>query len=333
MNRKKSGDSEERRFIKLLLKIRNNWVSDDPQHLAMWVHTLLNTQWEPNSKLNPGEVLLSIRWLAEKGKCSHNKAHRFLKRCLDENMVVLVAKEARRIEGRIKGRIERQIAGRKASVYKVTRFNEIHQLDNGELDELKDELRDESRDESGDTLEREIKRENKREGGCGGEKKDSLAQLVDRDPGFQKFWAAYPRQTAKKRCREWWIKNKPSDALVEEMLKAISEQKRSDQWQEENGKYIPYPSTWLNGEKWHDKLKANTNGGRSLPFAREEQTLGSGLLSPKLTEKLPPELVEMAQAAYLALGCPDFFRLTLRDYPSEYLPEYVRKQAHRAGLL
>lgn len=44
------------------------------------------------------------------------------------------------------------------------------------------------------------------------------------------------------------------------MLKAIEVQKKSDQWQRDNGQYIPYPATWLNGRRWEDEIQPIGNG-------------------------------------------------------------------------
>ena len=36
-------------------------------------------------------------------------------------------------------------------------------------------------------------------------------------------------------------------------MQAVDAQKRSDQWRRENGRYIPNPSTWLNGGYWDNE--------------------------------------------------------------------------------
>ena len=37
------------------------------------------------------------------------------------------------------------------------------------------------------------------------------------------------------------------------ILKAIEVAKQSEQWQKENGKFIPFPATWLDSERWLDE--------------------------------------------------------------------------------
>ena len=60
---------------------------------------------------------------------------------------------------------------------------------------------------------------------------------------------AIPKKSAKRIDEE-----KEYKKIVEEMLKAIYEQKRSDQWTREGGRFIPNPSTWLNQKRWQDEL-------------------------------------------------------------------------------
>ena len=38
-------------------------------------------------------------------------------------------------------------------------------------------------------------------------------------------------------------------------MKQIERFKQTNDWQKENGKYIPYPSTWLNNKRWEDEFE------------------------------------------------------------------------------
>lgn len=71
---------------------------------------------------------------------------------------------------------------------------------------------------------------------------------------FDRFWAAYPRHTAKQTAVKAFEKINPDEALLEQMLAAIASQKESDQWTRDGGAFIPHPSTWLNQERWNDEL-------------------------------------------------------------------------------
>lgn len=71
---------------------------------------------------------------------------------------------------------------------------------------------------------------------------------------FDEFWAAYPRKAGKAEALKAWKKINPDAALHSAMLDAVAAHKQSDQWRRDNGQYIPYPATWLNGERWKDEV-------------------------------------------------------------------------------
>lgn len=73
---------------------------------------------------------------------------------------------------------------------------------------------------------------------------------------FDTFWEAYPKKIGKGAAKKAWAKIKPSETLLQEMLKAIETARRTEQWQRDNGQYIPNPATWLNQERWDDEYGA-----------------------------------------------------------------------------
>ena len=70
---------------------------------------------------------------------------------------------------------------------------------------------------------------------------------------FLEFWKAYPKKTGKQYALKAWNKIKPTAELHERIMQAVDAQMRSDQWRRENGRYIPNPSTWLNGGYWDNE--------------------------------------------------------------------------------
>lgn len=70
------------------------------------------------------------------------------------------------------------------------------------------------------------------------------------DDGFSDFWKKYPRKVGKSNAEKAWRKLKPELAMV---LSALETQIQSEQWQKDNGKFIPHPTTWLNGKRWEDE--------------------------------------------------------------------------------
>lgn len=72
---------------------------------------------------------------------------------------------------------------------------------------------------------------------------------------FEIFWKEYPKKVAKQYALKAWMRIKPSKEQFGRMLKALAEQKQSEQWCKDNGRYIPNPATWLNGGYWDDEIQ------------------------------------------------------------------------------
>lgn len=67
---------------------------------------------------------------------------------------------------------------------------------------------------------------------------------------FEEFWTAYPRKISKTKARKAWDRLSPDSKLCQDIMDALSQAKRSSQWQEENGRFIPAPHRWLVDEGW-----------------------------------------------------------------------------------
>ena len=70
--------------------------------------------------------------------------------------------------------------------------------------------------------------------------------------GFDRFWASYPRRVGKKDAVAVWKKIDPDDALVDRIVAGVERWKRSEQWTKDEGRFIPYPATFLLGERWNE---------------------------------------------------------------------------------
>lgn len=74
---------------------------------------------------------------------------------------------------------------------------------------------------------------------------------------FEKFWNEYPKKISKGNAEKWFKKNKPTNDLVDLMIEKLKIYKETEQWKKDNGKYIPYPSSWLNARGWEDEIQSN----------------------------------------------------------------------------
>lgn len=70
---------------------------------------------------------------------------------------------------------------------------------------------------------------------------------------FDLFWSAYPKKVAKRAAQNVFERLNPDETLLNEILKAISDARCNENWISENGRYIPYPATWLNARRWEDE--------------------------------------------------------------------------------
>ena len=71
---------------------------------------------------------------------------------------------------------------------------------------------------------------------------------------FEKFYQEYPRKAQKQNVKKWFLKHKPNDSLFEDIMKALKLFKQDKDWLKDNGQFIPYPATWLNQQRWEEKL-------------------------------------------------------------------------------
>ena len=69
---------------------------------------------------------------------------------------------------------------------------------------------------------------------------------------FSDFYAMYPRKAKKIDAEKAWDQISIDEELFEKIIAALEIHKRSFDWIKEGGRFIPYPSSWLNGRRWED---------------------------------------------------------------------------------
>ncbi len=93
--------------------------------------------------------------------------------------------------------------------------------------------------------------------------------------GFDQFWDAYPRKVSKKDAIKAWGQLDPDTALQEKILNSIAKQKYCAQWLRDNGEAIPYPASFIRGERWEDEIRKAADpmvesGAFSSPESQDE---------------------------------------------------------------
>lgn len=73
------------------------------------------------------------------------------------------------------------------------------------------------------------------------------------EKSFEEFWKAYPRKIEKQGAKEkYTLLIEQDNALADKILKGLNEQLPTMEKQEV--KFIPHPTTWLNGKRWEDEV-------------------------------------------------------------------------------
>lgn len=88
----------------------------------------------------------------------------------------------------------------------------------------------------------------------GKEGKEGKERNTRRVPvGFDDFWSAYPRKVSKGDAEKAFAKLNPDEHLLGTILAAVQRAKTRDGWAKDDGKFIPYPASWLNSRGWEDE--------------------------------------------------------------------------------
>jgi uncharacterized protein YdaU (DUF1376 family) len=76
---------------------------------------------------------------------------------------------------------------------------------------------------------------------------------ADADPLFVRFWQAYPLKVKKIEAAKAFASLGPSEELLGVILAALAKQKRSVEWNKEDGRFVPHPPSWLKARRWEDQ--------------------------------------------------------------------------------
>jgi hypothetical protein len=69
---------------------------------------------------------------------------------------------------------------------------------------------------------------------------------------FETFWKVYPRKKKKGDARKAWKQTEKIRPPLDRLVKAVIVARATPKWREEDGRWVPYPATWLRAEQWED---------------------------------------------------------------------------------
>jgi len=86
-----------------------------------------------------------------------------------------------------------------------------------------------------------------------------IVKTIKQSKNFDLFWSSYPMKKGKQKSSDVWEKLKKKNKLppIENILKAIKDQKAEKEYLQNNGKFCPewkHPTTWLNQGCWDDEV-------------------------------------------------------------------------------
>lgn len=74
------------------------------------------------------------------------------------------------------------------------------------------------------------------------------------DQAFGRFWDAYPKKVSKGDAKKAWETGK-CHKHIDAILASLEKHKTWTEWTKENGRYIPYPATWLRAMGWENETE------------------------------------------------------------------------------
>jgi len=81
---------------------------------------------------------------------------------------------------------------------------------------------------------------------------------------FLTFWKAYPRKDGKAGAFEQWRKSNGGRPPLDKIIARLEIHKKSSEWAEESGKFIPWGERYIKKRRWEDE----TDGGQDDAFSR-----------------------------------------------------------------
>lgn len=83
--------------------------------------------------------------------------------------------------------------------------------------------------------------------------KDKEQDKDSEQNSFDQFWSLYPKKVARRKAETSWKRIKPSEHPL--IYADVKRRSASTDWQKNNGQFIPYPTTYLNQERWKDQVE------------------------------------------------------------------------------
>lgn len=81
---------------------------------------------------------------------------------------------------------------------------------------------------------------------------------------FVDFWNIYPNKDSKKLAEAKW--NRLPKTTQKIIMEDIPKRKKSHQWTQDGGEYVPMASTYINQERWNDEIRLTSKANCKDPM-------------------------------------------------------------------
>lgn len=88
---------------------------------------------------------------------------------------------------------------------------------------------------------------------------------------FDRFWEKYPKKIGKADALRAFKKVNPSEELTNRIISAVESHRKTDQWKDNDGRYIPYPATFLNRAQWEDEIAPKNKEPKILDWEKTDR--------------------------------------------------------------
>lgn len=102
---------------------------------------------------------------------------------------------------------------------------------------------------------------------------------------FERFWRTYPRHVKRVDAVKAWTQVRPTVDEVVAILAALAWQVRSFQWTKDEGRFVPYPSSYLRGQMWLDE-PAGARTATATVQARKVDRAAKAVADPAALERI-----------------------------------------------
>lgn len=123
-------------------------------------------------------------------------------------------------------------------------------------------------------------------------KRSSYRLAPENDPGWVRFWRAFPKRVAKMDARKAFAQLNPTPDLINTMIAAIERQSVERAVCAQRGQWVaewPYPATWIRGERWTDEpLKPSVKGATRHVVQTGQPAPSADLLKHVTTQRSTP---------------------------------------------